>query len=693
VSTRRAIARLVFTSEMRRLLRDRRAFFSAVVLPVLLYPLLFLGTDVLEREVEDSLDEEVVLVLHDFEGLPWELAERVLAALETEDGTIRLEPAEEGLARRLAAADDAEARELFATGEQELLVHAVGPGPGREASADAPEDDGAEDRPPPPAIELVTDRSDTRSRVAHERVSTRLAELDRRIFEEELVSLVGSDPALPFQLAERDVARAEDASGRALGKLLPLLAVLVIVAGGSFAALDTFAGEREAGTLETLLVQPAPSIAIASGKFAAVLATALASLVGNAASFLACVQLGLGDLPALGAGDLGATGLRLALGLVLFVPTAVLIAAALSLVSARARSFREGQYYVFPVVLASAAPAALATLERVELGWGLAWLPVAGPSLALRDALAGSLAVGPAALAALASAGWGWLALRRLARTLDAERLLATRASAEESAARRDEARRALAAGLAAVLAVWIVGARLQASWPIAGLVATIAGILPAIALVAARGYARRNGTTLAGALGLGAPRPADLAAALLCAPALALFVRAVFALQERLLPSPELALPAEIAELGPTALLVLLCLLPGFFEELLFRGALVTGLARDLRPWRVCLWQAVLFGAVHLSVYRFLPTGLVGAALAALVLRTRSIWPAVVLHSTYNALLVLGPDPEATARAEDARGTALRWLDELHAGSPLGLALAALAAAIALGLLARGRR
>ena len=79
------------------------------------------------------------------------------------------------------------------------------------------------------------------------------------------------DPARGLDLEAVDLARPGDTSGATLGRWLPLLAVMVLLSGGSYAALAVFAGEREAGTLETLLVQPVPAEQIALGKFLAVL--------------------------------------------------------------------------------------------------------------------------------------------------------------------------------------------------------------------------------------------------------------------------------------------------------------------------------------------------------------------------------------------------------------------------------------
>jgi membrane protease YdiL (CAAX protease family) len=52
-------------------------------------------------------------------------------------------------------------------------------------------------------------------------------------------------------------------------------------------------------------------------------------------------------------------------------------------------------------------------------------------------------------------------------------------------------------------------------------------------------------------------------------------------------------------------------------------------------------VWQALFFGAAHASVYRFAPTAAVGALLAGVGLRARSVLPCMLLHAAYNGLLV----------------------------------------------------
>lgn len=622
------LSRAVFASEIKQLLRDRRALFMAVVLPMGLFPFLLFGMDSLEESARRTMREQPVSVVADLRGLGADLAGKVRAKLADPALRIELEPVE---VDPVALSEDADWRAAASRiiGERQVLL--VG-----TAGSDGM-----------PEIAAYYDGSASRSNEAGKRVREALRDLDRELRAAKLVDIAGADPARALELESRDVARAEDTVGRKLGQLLPIVLVLMLISGGSFAALGVFAGEREAGTIETLLVQPVPPMALALGKFLAVLTTACASLFGNAASFLFCVAMGWGDLPEAAAQQaLGTNGGRLFLGLLFFLPTAILLAAVLCLVSARAKSFREGQHYVFPLVLLASALAVLSTMDRVEASWPLALVPVTGATLVLRDTLAGSFPLVPGLLSLVATALWSWLALSRLAVTLDAERIFRGRDDQGELARRHASSRRALAWGVAAVALVYVVGGRMQSASAIPGLVLTLWVLVPALALLCARGVARRSGESLARVLGLRAPRPLHLLAALLLAPGLAWGMKALFELQQHVLPMPremqDLELFPGLADLSPWALVLLLAVSPGLNEELLFRGAILSGLRRDLSLVKVVLWEALLFGAVHASIYRFLPTALLGAVLAAVTLRTRSIFPAMAIHVTYNTLLVL---------------------------------------------------
>ena len=505
----REIARI----EVRRLARDRRALFSAIVLPALIYPVFFHGQAWLKSVSRESIEARTVRVALDLADAPPEVAERIELRL-SQEVPIELVPIESEHLREVTAAlrelqgDLYEGRPAAQDRERALVAKVFGEGNDLLLLA-APHSV----LPSRLLLRVHFDGSDETSVEALGRARRALLELEVERRSELLRAALGTaDPARGLDLLSVDVATAADAGGAALGRLLPLLAVLVLVAGGSYAALGCFAGEREAGTLETLLAQPVSGAAVSWGKFAAVLVVALAALVTNVGSMLVSLALGLGALPGLEPGGNGAavlqeSGGRLLVGALVFVPSAVTVCAALALASARSRSFREGQHLLLPLSLVAAVPAAVAGWTDVGLEPLLALVPLFGPCLALRDALRGTLDVWPAALAWVASAGWAVLALRALARTLDAERILQQRHVEREAEVRRLQSRGALRWGAASLLVVYVAGGWAQSRWPLGGLMFTLWALMPLLAWLAVRGTARRARESLPRALGLVLPR------------------------------------------------------------------------------------------------------------------------------------------------------------------------------------------
>ncbi len=84
--------------------------------------------------------------------------------------------------------------------------------------------------------------------------------------------------------------------------------------------------------------------------------------------------------------------------------------------------------------------------------------------------------------------------------------------------------------------------------------------------------------------------------------------------------------------------------LVPALTEELCFRGLFLNSFKEFGNKTAVFL-SAALFGAMHMSVYRFLPTAFLGILCAMLVLRHKSLWPAVVSHAGLNALVLVAQE------------------------------------------------
>lgn len=616
------LTKLVMQNELRALVRDRRAMFSAFLLPFLIYPLYLFAQTKLNQATRDSLDgKDVEFVLAFDEGTlnlgdeswPLERVEEMFAALLPLEGPCAIERIP------LDADWDSEAWGKDETNDERVMIRAANTEPGRVL------------------FEFYLTGSEDLANEAKRRARIAFNSLRDEVETKRLAALLDTNPGDALHFEAVDVASTEDQSGAALGRFLPLLLVLSILAGGSMAALAAFAGERENGTLETLLVQPAPATSLAWGKFAVVALTALGTLLSNGASLLMCAGLGI-ESDFIPDGTLSPG--RLALALLLFMPALFLLCAALTYVSSRARTFREGQQTLMPLTLIAALPAAAALLPSAEFSAVAAVVPIAGPALALRDALTGNLNLGIALWMFLVNSLWAGLILRGIGGVLEAERLLRSAGTSLEAAKRKVSARAGLRWGFLAVFLVYVIGGALQARGLVSGLFLTLWVMLPALTWFAARARARQEGWV--NALGLHRPRITQLVGALIAAPALAWCVaHLLLPLQESVLPSPKSVFEtvdmSALESLPWPLMFFLVAITPGICEELLFRGAVLQALKKDLSTIKVVAYQALLFGLVHASVYRFGHTAILGGLLAFITLRTRSIWPAIVLHMTFN--------------------------------------------------------
>ncbi len=93
---------------------------------------------------------------------------------------------------------------------------------------------------------------------------------------------------------------------------------------------------------------------------------------------------------------------------------------------------------------------------------------------------------------------------------------------------------------------------------------------------------------------------------------------------------------------LGVTFNLVMLAVVPGVCEELLFRGYAQRQFERSTGPLAGILLSGILFGCYHLRPSQLLPLVVLGIYLAYLTWRTGSLWPAILVHMAHNGIAVV---------------------------------------------------
>jgi sodium transport system permease protein len=450
-------------------------------------------------------------------------------------------------------------------------------------------------------------------------------------------------PADVGVIQNRDLASQRQVAGLALGRSITLVLMLFVLTGGAVVAIDSIAGEKERGTLETLLTTSASREEILAAKHLGVLAIALLITMVQSLNLLVYVGFKLLPLPA----NLAAavTPGTVALLFLMYLPVVALVASVLLLISGYAKSYKEAQMYFMPALLLSLLPAIVPLLPGISLRSIILLGPIANIAVAVKDILTGTFDWPMIAVSWLVTAGAAVGATRTAARFLLSERLI--------TASDRDEVEatgglplfeRQVWRWFAVLWALLILvngyleklDIRLQI---IINLVFLFFG---AVCLMLRR-YHLEPRTALA----LRAPKPWVWLGVLFAAPGGFITALGMFQLANHFLPAPSGAMESFSESVLPKnipfwQLLFFMTLLPGVFEELTFRGMLLHGLHRRLRPTALVVVVGVVFGLYHVALFRFVPTACLGMLFAVVTLLTGSIYPAMLWHALSNALGLL---------------------------------------------------
>jgi sodium transport system permease protein len=625
---------LVAAKELRETLRDRRTLVVMVLFPLVLYPLL-------------SLLMAQVMAGHTARGEarrsrvgvvgPAALAEPVRARLRADPKTF--DP--DVVAWSIRQGDSDEWR-IVESGALDAVAH-----------VDVGEKSGG-----PTRVRLVYDEARDESRQAHDRVGGALG------------GALAPGCSTLFALEDRNVAPRARVGGYVLSKLLPLIVVVMIMLGAFYPAIDITAGERERGTLETILSAPVGRFELMTGK---VIAVATLSTVTGLLNMTSMSLTMIEGIRLVGASSpVAIPWTRAASTLIVVVPAAFLFAAVMVAVGAMARGFKEAQTLLTPVYFLCFTPSLIAGLGDWELGGAAALVPGVNVTLLARDLILGKATLGVSLAVVASTLAFGALALSLAARLYDSERLLAAdegalplvawlrRLVGGDGAPERLEAAapgptpgHALAMFGVGFVLLFFVFREVQAWRLVPGLLITEwAGLFGLVVL-----YARGTGQRLAELLRVRAVSARALAGAALVGSS-AWAVLGVVA--HWILPAPrelEERLRHVVEQSGSHGLaasLALMALTPAVCEEALFRGVILRGFAAKLPRLTSAVLTGLLFGLFHLDLWRILPTALLGVALSLIALETGSIIPSMLAHFANNAWLVLLVHLGSNAAAED---------------------------------------
>lgn len=356
-------ALIVFRKELRDMLRDKRTIRSMVIIPMVAFPMLFVVIGWAQEKFSGEAEKEVSLVMvYGGEDSP-----KVVQALRDFPG-IQIVPYK------------TDARQEVSDKTIRALVKIPA---GFDASSGS--------SPANASIDYYD--SDTRSELAKEKLQKFFDDYRVHIAREALIARGLPTRLLePFTVDAKNVAPPAKVGAAIFGGLIPYLIIIFCFTGAMYPAMDLTAGEKERGTMETILTSPVARTDLVMGKFLTVVVasvtTAVLSLLSLGVTF-ALTKRGMFG----GAGSTRQVSIdpaALVGVVVMLLPIAVLFASVLLSVALFAKSYREAQTYVSPLIFIVIAPAIIGTLPGIELNWKTALVPILNTSLVSKEIIAGN---------------------------------------------------------------------------------------------------------------------------------------------------------------------------------------------------------------------------------------------------------------------------------------------------------------
>jgi ABC-2 type transport system permease protein/sodium transport system permease protein len=650
----RRLGRLTL-KELREILRDRRTIVTLILMPLFMYPLLSI---VFQQFFMSQLG--AVRTPHYTIGFQNEGEGQYLAYLLHEGGLAMTAIGE----TPSPATDEAAETPIVEPVLTPELTNAV---------EDFRIDVGLRSTRPVPAdfnsgrdvaldLELIVRDDSVASRDAAKLIETHLREAGQNLLAARLKVLGVTQRAQPVTVTRRSLEPAESsAGGISIAAVIPFILILMTVTGAVYPAIDLTAGERERGTLEILVAAPIPRMGVLFAKYVAVLMVALLTAAANLFTMMITIRVsGLGGLLFGGAG-VSPGVIAAVFGLLLLF--AAFFSAVLLVITSSARSFKEAQAWLIPLMLVALAPGILGLMPGLELSGLLLVTPLANIVLLGRDLFA-MKATAPAALTVVSSTLlYAGAAIGLAAKIFGAESVLYSNQSGWADLFRRPRESEAAptltsaAACLAVMFPLYFLLINLLghasevADQLLAGVVITAAvfGAVPAV------GVWFRH-VSLARLFRLPAHPLAVSGGALLIGGVLWMFDHeaVLFSKQWRGVHLDPRFIEmlheyvGKLRSLPIPAVLLAMAVAPALFEEGFFRGYLFAAVRSAGNAGAAIVISAVVFGLFHaivpnpLASERLLSSTLTGLALGWVRWRTGSVWPGTLLHLCHNGFLML---------------------------------------------------
>ena len=355
----------IFKKELTDVLRDRRTLFFMIVMPVIVMPLIFIGALKFQQYQSKKSEEKILNIAIINETSDTQIRDYLLEQKGVElVENINLDSLELGIKNDSLQGGLYLGKNFL----NDISSNAMG------------------------KVEVYYKSSDLMSK-AKNRINNALESYKKKVVSERL-SRFNVDKTLlePLDIVTKHMSTKKETMGKALGGVVPYMLVIFIFLGAMYPAIDLGAGEKERGSLETLLSSPATKFEITVGKLMVV------SLAGMVSGLISVVGISsplyfIDSIP----DQIKTTVLEIINPfmiisvITLMIPIAIFFASMLLSISFYARSFKEAQSLMGPLNIIIIVPLMLTLGPGIEIDHITALIPLINVGLLTKEILAGSM--------------------------------------------------------------------------------------------------------------------------------------------------------------------------------------------------------------------------------------------------------------------------------------------------------------
>lgn len=615
----------LYKKEIMDVLRDKKTILTMVVLPIILYPLLFLIIMQVLTVIQTSQKEQTYLLAYEnvAEEQQKELNQWILGDEDGLDYSFKCVDSENPQKELEDETIDTYVTSKEIDGQIIYEIHYLS----------------------------AISNSNTASTYLKEEIDAYSNHLAEENLKEKGLEVKAT--LHPVKAAYKDHSSSESSIGSILGGIIPFLMITAILMGAMYPAIDATAGEKERGTLETLLTLPIGNMELIMSKFLSVATIAVVSVfinvisMGIVAMYLYTTISALSD--GLGSFHLSSFLPAALISVVCVIVFALFMSALVMCVCAFAKSFKEANNYVTPLTLVVMLTGYIGFIPNIELNAKTALIPVANICLLMKNLLIFKYDLSVILIVLFSNMIYAFVAVWFLGRVYNSESILF---GESVSGIKLFERRKNIKKGsvptiqegllilVVALLLMMYAGGVVSVKNMTAGIILqqVFIGALPMLACLYIKGDMKK-------VFGLRFPKPKHLLGSVCMYLGVGSFVMFLSNLSSFIFKESGVDLSNEYDQIldGVPFLggLLLMALLPAFMEELLFRGYLYTAFKSKLKyvPAMVCV--SLLFGLSHMSLIKLIPTAVLGCALFYVRDRSDSIVASSLLHFLNNAVAI----------------------------------------------------